>query len=366
MEAIRRVSTITCLGALAPVAWGTTYVVTTELLPPGRPMTASVLRALPAGLLLLALTRQWPRQWGRLILLATMNIGAFFPLLFIGAYRLPGGLAAVVGAAQPLIVALSALLLTQVRTSRRQVAWACVAAAGVMVAVSTGTLHVDGWGLAAAFAGTVCMAVGITLTRAWGATEGLTGLASTGWQLLIGGLMIVPLVPVIDHAPMRYDLSALLGFGWLGLVGGAVAYAVWFYAARHLPPTSTSLLGTLSPVTAAVLGWALLAQEFTAVQAAGFAVALIAVVFGQRVPRHPSGRGRDLSPRRPARRVAGPDASAPRGVDVERPAGVPARLGGAAAGSSAVIAEAKARCPDPLVRRQVGEPAALCRAQGDD
>ena len=37
------------LTMLAPAAWGLTYVVTTELLPPGRPLTAAALRALPAG-----------------------------------------------------------------------------------------------------------------------------------------------------------------------------------------------------------------------------------------------------------------------------------------------------------------------------
>ena len=40
--------------ALAPLIWGSTYLVTTELLPPGRPFTAALLRVLPAGLLLLA------------------------------------------------------------------------------------------------------------------------------------------------------------------------------------------------------------------------------------------------------------------------------------------------------------------------
>jgi probable blue pigment (indigoidine) exporter len=37
--------------ALAPLAWGTTYVVTTELLPAGRPLLAGVLRPCP---------RAWP------------------------------------------------------------------------------------------------------------------------------------------------------------------------------------------------------------------------------------------------------------------------------------------------------------------
>ena len=64
---------LTLFGAVAPMVWGTTYVVTTELLPPGHPMTASVLRALPAGLLLIALTRTWPRQWGRLLVLTALT-----------------------------------------------------------------------------------------------------------------------------------------------------------------------------------------------------------------------------------------------------------------------------------------------------
>ena len=39
--------------ALAPLIWGSTYLVTTEFLPPDRPFHAALLRCLPAGLLLL-------------------------------------------------------------------------------------------------------------------------------------------------------------------------------------------------------------------------------------------------------------------------------------------------------------------------
>lgn len=43
--------------ALAPLIWGSTYLVATEFLPPDRPLTAAVLRILPAGILLL-----WARE----------------------------------------------------------------------------------------------------------------------------------------------------------------------------------------------------------------------------------------------------------------------------------------------------------------
>jgi probable blue pigment (indigoidine) exporter len=40
------------LTALAPAIWGSTYVVTTLMLPQDYPLTVAMLRALPAGFLL--------------------------------------------------------------------------------------------------------------------------------------------------------------------------------------------------------------------------------------------------------------------------------------------------------------------------
>ena len=91
---------------LAPAVWGSTYLVTTEALPAGYPVTLAALRALPAGLLLLALTRCLPpRIWlGRVFLLGSFNFALFWVLLFVAAYRLPGGVAATLGALQAMMV----------------------------------------------------------------------------------------------------------------------------------------------------------------------------------------------------------------------------------------------------------------------
>ena len=65
----------TLLTAIAPVAWGTNYFVTHEYLPPRHPLYGAVFRALPAGLLLLALARRLPRGvwWWRSVLAATIS-----------------------------------------------------------------------------------------------------------------------------------------------------------------------------------------------------------------------------------------------------------------------------------------------------
>lgn len=96
------------LTVLAPVVWGSTYLVTTQLLPPERPLLAAAIRALPGGLILIAAGRTLPSGswWWRALVLGALNIGVFFYLLFVAAYHLPGGVAALVGSIQPIFVLL--------------------------------------------------------------------------------------------------------------------------------------------------------------------------------------------------------------------------------------------------------------------
>src|SRR5688500_15616912 len=87
---------------LAPILWGMSWVGITAYMPADRPLLAACLRALPAGLVLLLLVRRLPRGswWWRAGVLGTLNFGLFFALLTVAAYRVPGGIAATMGALQ--------------------------------------------------------------------------------------------------------------------------------------------------------------------------------------------------------------------------------------------------------------------------
>ncbi|WAZ21755.1 EamA family transporter [Streptomyces cinnabarinus] len=278
------------LTALAPVSWGTTYYVTTEFLPPDRPLFTGLMRALPAGLLLLALARVLPRGawWGKAAALGALSIGAFFPLLFLAAYRLPGGLAAVVGSIGPLfVVGLSALLLAQRPTARALVTGAA-AAFGVSLVVLRAVGALDTLGVLAALASTASMSTGTVLAKKWGRPEGAGPTALAGWQLTVGGLLIAPVAFLVEGAPPALDARALGGYAYLALAGTAVAYWLWFRGIGRLTATQVTFLIPLSPLTAAVVGWAALGQSLTPVQVAGMVLALGATVAGQLVP---AGRG---------------------------------------------------------------------------
>ncbi|MET7426079.1 EamA family transporter [Dactylosporangium sp. NPDC005555] len=279
--------------AAAPALWGTTYLVTTELLPDGRPLLAGTLRALPAGLLLvgvvaaLAGRRALPQGawWWRAAVLGFLNIGLFFALLFVAAYRLPGGIAAVLGALGPFVVAALAFALLSQRPGRRVLLAGGAGLAGVALLVLRSDAALDPIGLAAAAAGMVSMSLGTVLGRRWGAPEGLPDrrtalLALTGWQLSVGGLLLAPVTLVVEGLPPALTWTNAAGFGYLSLVGTAGAYFLWFRGVTALAPARVTLLGLLSPVVAAVLGWLVLGQSLSPGQLLGAAAVLAAVVAG--------------------------------------------------------------------------------------
>ncbi len=280
-------TTDTWLAATAPAIWGSTYIVTTLMLPDGYPLTIAMLRALPAGLILLVLVRQLPPvEWlGKVMILGALNFTIFWALLFVAAYRLPGGVAATLGAVQPLVVlALSSLLLGVV-TGWRGVVAALAGLVGVGLLVLGPKASLDLIGVGAALGGALSMAAGVVLTRKW--QPPVPPLVFTAWQLTAGGLLLLPLSLMIEPGFPFADLTRqnLLGLIWLGLFGAALTYFFWFRGIARLGPTSVTMLGFLSPVTAVFLGWAILGQSLSLIQSIGTIIILASIRLGTKSQR---------------------------------------------------------------------------------
>lgn len=273
------------LAAMAPIIWGSTYIVTTQLLPQGYPLTASVLRALPAGLLLLMVTRQLPpRAWlGRIAVLGALNFAIFWAALFVAAYRLPGGVAATVGSIQPLLVLVLAHLVLAAPLRLLSVTAALAGLVGVALLVLQADARLDLSGIVAAQIGALSMALGVVLTRKW--QPPVPALTFTAWQLTAGGLILLPVALWAEPSLPVLDARNIAGFLWLGLSGAALTYYLWFRAIARLGPAAVTGLGFLSPLTAVLLGWALLGQTLTPQQTLGALIVLISIWLGGRASR---------------------------------------------------------------------------------
>nr|WP_297350746.1 EamA family transporter [uncultured Caldimonas sp.] len=269
------------LTAIAPAVWGSTYIVTTEFLPGYSPITVAMLRALPAGLLLLLFVRQLPSGiwWWRSFTLGALNFSVFLSLLFISAYRLPGGVAATVGAVQPLLVVFLAYLVLATPIRARAVAGALLGAGGVALLVLTPQAALDPIGIAAGLAGSAAMACGTVLSRKWQPPVSL--LTYTAWQLSAGGLLLVPVVLLLEPAIPVPTAGNLMALAWLGLVGMAVTFLLWQRGIARLHPSVVSPLLLLSPVMAVLLGWWFLGQALTPLQLGGGVLVVCSIWLAQ-------------------------------------------------------------------------------------
>jgi probable blue pigment (indigoidine) exporter len=267
--------------ALAPAAWGSSYFVTAHFLPPDRPLFAAALRALPVGLVMLGLSRRLPSGswWWRSLVLGALNIGAFFPLIFLAGYHLPGGLAATLTATSPIAVMLVAWALISERPALLSLAGAVVGIAGVGLLVLDGGLRVDRVGVAASLGAVAISSLGYVLAKRWQPPVDM--LTFSAWQLIAGGMVLVPLAALVEGAPPALDARAIGGFLYICVFGTALAYVAWFTGLKRMPAGAVALIGLVNPVVGTILGVAFGGEAFGLTQLLGMALVLGGVLAGQ-------------------------------------------------------------------------------------
>jgi len=111
----------------------------------------------------------------------------------------------------------------------------------------------------------------------------------TAWVLLLLSVLNGESLAI----PTVYALGILLGLAWLSHAAGQGAIA---FALAHLPPAFGSVSLLLQPAVAAFLGWLILSEPLTPLQAAGAVVILAGIVIARRGSAHMAGVGRAPMP----------------------------------------------------------------------
>jgi len=286
------------LAALAPAIWGTSFIIFTQTLPREHPIWVASLRVLPAGLLLLVLgAGRLPRRaQGRVLVLSLCNISAMSALLLVSAARLPGGLTATLGGLQPAMVTLLAWPILRRSPPPLALGVAALGAASVALVVGPDPGSFDLIGLGAGLGAAASMALGTVLTQRWmGLAPALTLAA---WQLVLGGLVLMPVAALIEGAPPVPTTLNLLGLGLLILPGTTLTYWLWVRGVVQLG-AQVAFLGLLSPIVATLCGAWLLQERLGAHQYTGMVLILGSTMIGIHVQGHhaskPAPRMQELS-----------------------------------------------------------------------
>lgn len=269
--------------AIAPVAWGATYFVTHRFLPADYPLYGAAIRALPAGLLLLLVRRTLPHGswWWKSLVLGTLNMGAFFALVYLAAQRLPTSIASTIMATAPVVMMLIAWAALSERPRAAHLAGAGIGIGGVCLMLLDGTVAVSFSGVLASIAAMVMSSLGYVLAKKWSAGTDVFSL--TAWQLIAGGAVLLPVAAATEGPPPALDGSAIFGFGYVTLVATALAFAAWFTGLRHLSAGAVGLIGLLNPITGVLLGATIAGETLAPKQVCGLVLVFLGILLGQPV-----------------------------------------------------------------------------------
>ncbi|MBS4703034.1 DMT family transporter [Aeromonas veronii] len=271
------------IALLAPLLWGNTYAVVSLYLTDYSPYWVAVWRALPAGLLLLLLhPRMPPLPWCKQFLLAFCNIAAFFALLFVAAFRLPGAVAGTLGATLPLVLMLLAWLQDGTRPTLKWLLLGLMGLAGVLLLLNP-SANLDPIGVTCALLATLLIGQSSRWMRHWPVND---LLALTTWQLLLGGLMLIPLAWWLAGPMPLPDPASAPGLLWLILLNTALGYWAWLWGLKHHGPEVMGMLALTNPMMAVSLGVLMVGETLDISQWIGIGVILLSL-FLMKLPARP-------------------------------------------------------------------------------
>lgn len=259
------------LAMLAAFFWGTTYAVTQYSLEGWPPLLLGALRALPAGLLLLAIKPKLPNRetWPVLIRLGAINIALFFSLLFVMAQKLPSAISAVGMISLPVFAMVFYWFVYKHRPSKVQIIAGSILVGLAWLLFDPSNLTLDPIGLIAMLAAISCIVIGSNITQSLGGK--LHWWPVLCWQLIIGGC-ILTLLSII-HASISPDqyvfviqnFSLLNGLGltWLITLNTMLAYTLYVWLLTRMTVVEFAFGGITNPIAGILMGLILVNESFS-------------------------------------------------------------------------------------------------------
>ncbi|MBW3695887.1 EamA family transporter [Vibrio sp. T187] len=254
--------------------WGTTYAVTQFTLQEWPPLLLGALRALPAGLLLLAVKPTLPKkgEWQIIFSLGLINIATFFGLIFVMALTLPSAISGVGMISVPVFAMIFHWIVKKQRPHFIQAASGAGLVALAWMLFNPSQISLNPVGLGAMFAAIMCIIIGSSITKSLG--NKMHWWKVLTWQLILGG-MILSLASIvhafIDPQPYanalnNFDSRNAMGLLWVIGLNTALGYGMYVWLLQRMSVVDFTFGGIANPVAGIVTGMVLMGESFTATQ----------------------------------------------------------------------------------------------------
>lgn len=254
------------------VIWGSTYLAIRYAVETIPPLITAGARHLIAGSVLFAWAwmrgfRPTARHW-----IGAVKIGALYflvghGLLHWAEQHVASGLAALLIATEPMIIALLAVIAGQERLTPMLVCGMLLGLIGVGVLMGGGAFRETGEliGILAVLASSVAWSVGVHFSRRVGLPP--DALAASAMTLLCGsGLLWIASAATGEIAQLQVaavSLKSVLGLAYLAVFGTIVAFTAYTWLLSHISATVVSTHTYVNPIIAVLLGWGLAGEPLS-------------------------------------------------------------------------------------------------------
>ncbi|MDY7075937.1 MAG: EamA family transporter [Chloroflexota bacterium] len=219
------------------------------------------------------------RDWLLFAALGLFGVAAFY-VVYIYAISLTGmGVAAVLMYTAPAWVTLISALFFKERLTWLKIGALLLACAGCALVGRVYDLDSVRLNLPGILAGLGAgLTYGLYTIFSKVAQHRHTAWGTLAYALGLGGLFMLPLQPLPDVGRALTTPAILFWLLMLGLIPTLVGGVAFNAALRRIPASDASIVATLEPVIAALLGWAFLGEQLESPQLLGAGLILIAVI----------------------------------------------------------------------------------------
>lgn len=274
--------------AAISIVWGSTWLAIKLGLGSVPPVFGVALRFTLAAAVLYGILRlrgervSWSREnFPVFLVLAFFSFSFPFVLVYWGEQYISSGLASILFATYPFVVAVfSHLFLPGERLSVFKVGGTLLGFAGVAVIfwtdLASGTAGFPG--MAAIVLSTVLQGFSLVLVKRMGKHIPPVQLTLGGMSMSVAILWILAFL-VEDPSSIRFDAAGIGSIVYLGTFGSVLTFVVYYWLLKRVEAVFLSLTSLITPILAVVLGAVFLGEVLPGTITTGAAMVLGGIVF---------------------------------------------------------------------------------------
>ena len=220
------------------------------------------------------------KEWRQLIIFGALNTTLYLGIFIIALKEVAAGITTLMLALNPLMISIITSLWLKRKIAPRE--WGSIALGIVGVSVATFPLAQSGY---ASFFGIVLLvlsmfAYSVAAVYYSSVTWQLSRMTINGWQVLIGGILLLPFMLIFEGGGTHYDFRFWISLSWLVMPVSILAVQLWLHLLKE-DTVKASLWLFLCPIFGLAYASFILHEPFTKYTVIGGVMVLGSLFWGQ-------------------------------------------------------------------------------------